>query len=106
MAKTFGILSAASTGFTAVGTLSNFTRTNTAEVGYGYDANGEPDSDDGGVRGPETISATLEVDGTLPAQKDTITIGTDVYIITNITETWQIGSAYGAEIEATEQQTA
>lgn len=105
MAKTFGILTAASTGFTAVGELSNFSRTSTAEVGYGNDANGEPNADNGGILQPQTISATLEVTGTIPDPKDTIAVAGVTYIITSVGEVWEVGAAYKADIEATIQKT-
>lgn len=106
MAKQWGVLAAHTTGTTAIGVLKNFEVKKSASVTYGKDANGEPDSDNGGVREPETISCELEVNGTVPEEKDTITIGTDVYIITSVSDKYVVAEAETVTIEATEQQTA
>lgn len=87
MAKTFGMLSHAATGFTAVGVLRDFKRASTAEVKYGLNASGVPD-DSNCVAGPTTISASLEVDGTVPAAGTTITINSVVFGLTKCEQTW------------------
>lgn len=105
MPKTFGILAAADTGLTSYGELSNFSRTGTAEVAYGTDVNGEPDSDDGGRLQPQTISFTMEVTGSPPAAKDVVTINLVNYIVTSVGEVYEVGAAYKIDCEATLQKT-
>lgn len=99
MAKTFGMLGAASTGFTAVGVLRSFKRATTAEVKYGLTAAGVPDASSC-VAGPKTISATLEVDGTLPAAGTTLTVDSVVFGLTKVEQSWEgDGSVSTADIE-------
>lgn len=99
MAITFGMLSDAATGFTAVGVLRSFERTESAEAKHARDANGEP-SDSNFVAGPVTASATLEVTGTVPAAKAAITVGSDVYAITKVTKKYDgDGGVHTCDIE-------
>ena len=82
MAKTFGMLAAATTGFTGVGIIRDYKRATNAEVKYGLAATGAPDSSNA-VATPKTMSAELELDGTAPvAGTDDITVGTDVFHVT------------------------
>ena len=88
MAKVFGMVAAASTGFTAVGTVRSYKRTTQAEVKYGKTAAGVPDKSNC-VAGPTTISAELEVDGTVPAAGvDSITISAVAHHLTKVEQTW------------------
>lgn len=103
MAKVFGILSDATTGFTSIGKLTDYTETATAEVAYGRAAAGNPDADNGGILGPKTMSGKLEIDGTVPAAKTTITVGTTTYILTSVSKTYVIDGVATCDIEGTER---
>jgi hypothetical protein len=99
MARTFGMLGAASTGFTAVGVLRNFKRTTQAEVKYALTAAGVPEASNC-VAGPKTISATLEVDGTVPVAGSTLTVDAVVFGLTKVEQSWEgDGAASTLDVE-------
>ena len=103
MAKTFGISAGATTGFTAVGTLRNYTETTNAEVTYSRAAAGTADSDDGGIVQPKTASAQLELVGTAAAAGDTITVSGQAYIVTKASTTWEVPGATVQDVEMTQK---
>lgn len=99
MAIVFGMLADATTGFSAIGILRNFERTETAEAKHARDANGEP-SDSNFVAGPVTASATVEITGTAPSAKAAITVGSDVFAVTKCTQKYSgDGDVYVADVE-------
>lgn len=88
MAKAFGMLSDATTGFTTV-VLRTFKRATSAEAKYGLTAAGVPD-DSNFVAGPLTMSASAEINGAIPVAGTTeITVGTDVFHLTKVEESYE-----------------
>jgi len=103
MARTFGTLTAHQTGLTTIGVLANIAFDKSAEVEYSHDADNEPDGDNGGTRNPATFSASLEIDGTVPDEKDTVTIAGTTYILTKVGTKYERGKTALIDIEGTEQ---
>jgi hypothetical protein len=100
MARAFGMLGAATTGFSSIGILRSYEETEPAEARYALDANGEP-ADANFVKGPKTISATVEIEGTIPDAAADVTIGAATYKVTKATRKWEgDGSVATADIEA------
>jgi hypothetical protein len=88
MAKTAVMLADAVTGFTAIGTLTSFKRKTSAEAKYAKAATGAPDKSNV-VAGPKTMSAELEISGTIPvAGTGEITVASQVYHTTSVEESW------------------
>jgi hypothetical protein len=100
MARVFGMLADAITGFGAVVVLKNFKRATSAEAKYALTAAGVPE-DSNFVTGPKTMSASAELNGTPPIAGTTeVTVGSDTFHLTKVEESYQgDGSAATCDME-------
>jgi len=107
MAKEFGHITGNGTAVSSIGTLVDLSITDSAEVAYSTDATGAPDGDNGGVMQPKTMSATLELSGTKPAAKTTLTLadslGSTTFILTKVGEEHKQGVVRTCSIEGTQE---
>ena len=88
MAKTFGMLADATSGFSTV-VLRSFKRSTQAEAKYGLTAAGVPDKSSF-VAGPLTMSASAEINGTVPIAGTTeITVGAATFHLTKVEESYE-----------------
>lgn len=99
MAKTFGMLGDATSGFTTV-VLRSYKEATTAEAKYGLDSTGKPD-DSNFVAGAKTMSASAEINGTVPTAGTTeITVGATTFHLTKVEESYTgDGSVATVDIE-------
>ncbi len=103
MAKTFGILSDAVTATSSICKLTDYSEEQTAEVAYGRGAAGVTDADNGGILKPKTMTAKGEIDGTVPAAKSTLTVGSTTFILTKVGKAYVLDGVAVCDIEGTER---